>query len=70
MTQLLLDDKCGIVLNSEEEAVLIEIMACAVRRAVGVTPPAGRSKGKVTNLLYSSNIIYSTLFRFVLYYHF
>ena len=52
MTRLLLDEKCGIVLNSEEEAVLIEVMACAVRRAVGATPPAGRAKGKVEQFVH------------------
>ena len=47
MTQLLLDDKCGITLSDEEQTVLIEVMACSVRRASGATPPPGRAKGKV-----------------------
>ena len=47
MTQLLLDDKCGITLSDEEQCVLIEIMASSVRRASGATPPPGRAKGKV-----------------------
>ena len=49
MTKLLLEEKCGIILTDVEEAVLIEIMACSVRRATGATPPAGRAKGKVNH---------------------
>ena len=52
MTQLLLDDKCGITLSDEEQTVLIEIMACSVRRASGATPPPGRAKGKVSTQLH------------------
>lgn len=48
MTQLLLDDKCGIQLTSTDEVVLMEIISCAVRRATGTSPPAGRAKGKVS----------------------
>ena len=51
MTQLLLDDKCGITLSDEEQCVLIEIMSCSVRRASGATPPPGRAKGKVNNYI-------------------
>ena len=51
MTQLLLDDKCGITLSDEEQCVLIEIMSCSVRRASGATPPPGRAKGKVRDSL-------------------
>lgn len=51
MTQLLLDDKCGITLSDEEQCVLIEILSCSVRRASGATPPPGRAKGKVNNCL-------------------
>lgn len=47
MVSLLLDEKCGIVFTDDEEGVLIEIMACAVRRATGAKPPAGRGRGRV-----------------------
>ena len=49
MSGLLLDEKCGVQLSTAEEAVLIEIIATAARRATGATPPAGRviGKGKV-----------------------
>ena len=47
MTTLLLDDKCGIKLSETEEVVLVEIMSCAIRRATGTNPPAGRAKGRV-----------------------
>lgn len=48
MVSLLLDDKVGIVLSGPEETALIEILACAVRRAVGAGTPPARAKGKVT----------------------
>ena len=48
MVSLLLDDKCGISLIDEEEGVLIEIMTCAVCKATGVSPPAGRGRGRVS----------------------
>ena len=44
---LLLDDKAGIVLTGQEEAGVIEILACAVRKAVGSGVPSARTKGKV-----------------------
>lgn len=47
MVSLLLDDKVGILLSGQEEAALIEILACAVRRAVGAGTPPARTKGKV-----------------------
>ena len=47
MVGLLLDDKAGIVLTGAEEAALIEILVCAVRRAVGTGVPPARTKGKV-----------------------
>ena len=47
MVSLLLDDKAGVVLSGQEEGVLIEILACAVRRAVGSGVPPARTKGKV-----------------------
>ena len=47
MVSLLLDDKCGIVLTDEEEGALIEVMTCAVRRAVGTGTPPARMRGKV-----------------------
>ena len=47
MVSLLLDEKAGIVLTGQEEATLIEIMACSVRRAVGIGTPPARTKGKV-----------------------
>lgn len=47
MVSLVLDEKAGIVLSGQEEAALIEILACAVRRAVGVGTPPARTKGKV-----------------------
>ncbi len=47
MTTLLLDDKCGIKLSETDEGVLVEIMSCAIRRATGTNPPAGRAKGRV-----------------------
>ena len=47
MISLLLDDKAGILLSGEEEASLIEILACSVRRAVGSGMPPARTKGKV-----------------------
>ena len=51
MVGLLLDDKAGIVLTGPEETVLIEILACAVRRAVGTGIPPARTKGKVRKYL-------------------
>ena len=48
MTSLLLDDKSSFSLRDEEIGTLIEIMTCAVRRAAGAPPPAGRAKGKVS----------------------
>ena len=53
MVGLLLDDKAGIVLTGAEEAALIEILACAVRRAVGTGVPPARTKGKVRASLVS-----------------
>ena len=50
MTSMLLDDKCGVVLNDEEEAVLIEIMTCAAKRATSTSIPTGRSKGRVCDI--------------------
>ena len=47
MVSLLLDDKAGIVLSGQEETVLIEILTCAVRRAVGSGTPPARTRGKV-----------------------
>ncbi len=41
MVSMLQDNNCGI---DKEEGVLVEIMACAARKASGVHPPAG---GKV-----------------------
>ncbi len=53
MGQLLLDDKSSFSqLGDEEVKALIEIMTCAVRRAAGGTPPAGRAKGKVCVSIY------------------
>lgn len=48
MTQLLLDDKANFNLGDEEIKALIEIITCAVRRAAGAAPPAGRGKGRVS----------------------
>ncbi len=48
MTQLLLDNNCGLKLSEMDEIVLVEIMSCAVRRATGTNPPAGRTRGKVS----------------------
>ena len=47
MVGLLLDDKAGIVLTGQEEAALIEILTCAVRRAVGAGLPPARTRGRV-----------------------
>ena len=47
---LLLDEKCGVVLANEEEGVVIEVMACAVRRATTASLPPGRSRGRVRYL--------------------
>ena len=47
MVSLLTDDKCGIMLTDEEEGALIEILTCAVRRAVGYGTPPARTRGKV-----------------------
>ena len=47
---LLLDEKCGVVLTNEEEGVVIEVMACAVRRATTPRLPPGRSRGRVRYL--------------------
>ena len=44
---LLLDEKAGIVLTGQEEATLIEILSCAVCRAVGAGTPPARTRGKV-----------------------
>lgn len=46
---LLLDEKCGILLTDEEEGVVIEVMACAVRRATTASLPPGRSRGRVSD---------------------
>ena len=48
MVSLLLDDKAGILLSGQEEGALIEILACAVCRAVGSGIPPARTKGKVS----------------------
>lgn len=61
MTQLLLEEKCGIILTDVEEAVLIEIMACSVRRASGATPPSGRAKGKVICYCHCSMLSHTVL---------
>ena len=49
MVGLLLEEKGGVQLNDEEEALLIELMTCAVQRATGANPPAGRSRGRVSH---------------------
>jgi len=49
MTELLLDEKRGIELSGEEEEILIEIMACSIYKASEMTPPCGRSRGRVSN---------------------
>lgn len=48
MAGMLLEEKGGLQLNDEEEALLIELMACSVQRATGANPPAGRSRGRVS----------------------
>ena len=48
MVSLLLDDKAGIVLTGQEEMAMIEILSCAVRRAVGSGIPPARTRGKVS----------------------
>ena len=52
MTQLLLDTNCGLKLSEMDEIVLVEIMSCAVRRATGTSPPAGRARGRVSAYTY------------------
>ncbi|KAL5476327.1 hypothetical protein EMCRGX_G026256 [Ephydatia muelleri] len=47
MSSMLLDDKCGVVLNDEEESVLIEIITCAAKRATSTAIPTGRARGRV-----------------------
>ena len=46
MTELLLDSSCVVELTAVEEKALIEVMACAVRKAAG-GGTALRGKGKV-----------------------
>ena len=45
---LLLDETCGVVLSSQEEVALLEIMTCAVKRLSGAI---GRLRSKVVLLL-------------------
>ena len=52
MVSLLTDDKCGILLTDEEEGALVEILTCAVRRAVGSGTPPARTRGKVGSYIY------------------
>lgn len=45
---LLLDETCGVVLSSQEEVALLEIMTCAVKRLSGAI---GRLRSKVVFFL-------------------
>ena len=49
MTQLLLDEpSCSMLtLGDEEETALVEIMCCAIQRAIGTNHPPGRGKPRV-----------------------
>ena len=49
MATLLLDSSCGVELNASEEKALVEVLACAVRRAGGSTPSGLKGKGKVSS---------------------
>ena len=65
MTQLLLDEpSCSMLtLGDEEETALVEIMCCAIQRAIGTNHPPGRGKPRVCiSLSTSSVLIYSFIF--------
>ena len=49
MTTLLLDSSCGVELSAQEEKALVEVLACAVRRAGGSAPSALKGRGKVSS---------------------
>ena len=50
MVSLILDSSCGVVLSSEEETAVIEILACAVKRASRAGHVTGRGRSKVNIL--------------------
>ena len=52
MTQLLLDEpSCSMLtLGDEEETALVEIMCCAIQRAIGTNSAPGRGKPRVCYL--------------------
>ena len=51
---LLLDETCGVVLSSQEEVALLEIMTCAVKRLSGAI---GRLRSKVVFLLKRGELV-------------
>ena len=54
MTQLLMDEPSSslLTLGDEEETALVEVMCCAIQRAVGACNPPGRGKTRVGNLYF------------------
>ena len=59
MTQLLLDEpSCSMLtLGDEEETALVEIMCCAIQRAVGTNHPPGRGKPRVCKYLFYASVV-------------
>ena len=64
MTQLLLDEpSCSkLTLGDEEETALVEIMCCAIQRAIGTNHPPGRGKPRVCISLSWSAVILISLY--------
>ena len=62
MTQLLLDEpSCSMLtLGDEEETALVEIMCCAIQRAIGSNHPPGRGKPRVCYIFIISIVNYDT----------
>ena len=62
---ILTDSTCGVVLSSEGERVLIDMIACGVKKtATMTTAQTGRGRGKVHILIYIVQCMYGNLPKF------
>ena len=50
---ILTDGSCGIVLSSEGESVLMDMLAYAVKKASNTASTTGKGKGKVNCSIFS-----------------
>jgi len=46
-----------LTLGDEEETALVEIMCCAIQRAVGTNHPPGRGKPRVCKYLFYASVV-------------